>query len=174
MNRNPYEDTTIHWAEQQYREQQYREQQYRMSEQANRQKFAPSYYQPAQPVAPRYEQVNQRAQVPEQARKATATPARMPKAQALGIVDTLKKGVVMASVVAFSAFGVLAAGHTVVANHSSSTPNVNPPSFSQPNQSDDSGNSSQNSGGFFNQQGGGGYGFGSSNSQAPVTGSNVS
>ena len=93
----------------------------------------------------------------------------MPKAQALALLRSLKKSIVVASIVGFGALTGLAVSHAVgnsgnSANQSSPTPAVNTPSPITPS----------NSGGFFNQQGGG-YGFGSGNTwQPPATGTGVS
>jgi hypothetical protein len=97
---------------------------------------------------------------------------RMSKAKALALVSTLKRGLIIASLVSFGAFSGLVAYHQVgtTANQtnqakqtSSGSSQVTPTTSS----------SSQDSNGFFKQQGG--NNFGSSNSsQAPVSGSSVS
>lgn len=89
---------------------------------------------------------------------------RMPKAEALSLVQKLKRWAVVASVVTFGAVGALALGHAtgVTSQPTNSATQQNAPA-----------SSSQN-GGFFQQQQGG-YQFGSgSSSQAPVTSSRTS
>ena len=87
------------------------------------------------------------------------SPARIPKAQALPLVNKFKQCLVVASLVGFGTFSGLAAFHQVNA-----TATVKQTSSTS---------SSQNDTSFFNQQGG--NNFGSSNSsQVPVSGSGVS
>ncbi|HVB60688.1 MAG TPA: hypothetical protein VNE61_05785 [Ktedonobacteraceae bacterium] len=89
---------------------------------------------------------------------------RMPKAEALSLVQKLKRWIVVASVMAFGVIGALAVGHvTGITSQAtnSATQQTAPASSSQ-------------NGGFFQQpQGGNQFGSGSS-SQAPVTTSRTS
>jgi hypothetical protein len=98
----------------------------------------------------------------------------MSKAEALELLDALKKALVVTSLVAFGVLSGLVATHAVGSSTGASS-GGDPSSQSAPAQpadpfhADDPGGS----GGFFNHQGG--YGFGSGGSgQAPSTGSSVS
>ena len=120
-----------------------------------------------------------------------STPARMSKAQAKSMASSIKKGVVVASLVSFGTLSGLVATHlqaaastqtqqsTPATNNQNTSPGSSSSSSTNSNPNDNSG-SNQNStgsssGGFFNQQGGGGYGFGNGgSSQSPSTGSSVS
>ncbi len=107
-------------------------------------------------------------------------PERMPKARAMALAQTLKRWLVVASLVSFGALSGLVALHPVSAtasttsnstsnNTKSSTSSQAAPATSSSSQNDDNSNNS----GFFNQPGG--NNFGSSNSsQAPVSGTSVS
>jgi hypothetical protein len=108
-------------------------------------------------------------------------PEGMPKARAMALAQTLKKWIVVASLVSFSTLSGLVALHPVSAaastssnrtsnnTKSSTSSSQTTSSTSSSSQNDDSSNSSS----FFNQPGG--NNFGSSNSsQAPVSGSSVS
>ncbi len=101
-----------------------------------------------------------------QSQSASSTSTRMPKAQALALVRSLKKYLIIGSVVAFGILSGLAAKHAtgVSASQIPQTPAINAPSSPTP----------FDSGGFFDHRGGG-YGFGSNSSPSgPVTGSSVS
>ena len=101
-----------------------------------------------------------------QSQPASSTSTRMPKAQALALVRSLKKYLIIGSVVAFGILGGLAAKHAtgVSASQIPQTPALNAPSSPAP----------FDSGGFFDHRGGG-YGFGSNSSPSgPVSGSSVS
>lgn len=94
--------------------------------------------------------------------KASASTARMSKAEALTLVEQCKRWIVAGSLVAFGILGFLAAEHAVGAVSNQAGPASNGPSTSSP---DD--------GSFFRQQGG--NGFGNNNpSQPPVSGSRTS
>jgi len=94
------------------------------------------------------------------------SPQRMPKAQALALARTLKKGIVIASLVSFGTLSGLVAFHQI-------TGATNQVSSGSSQSTSTSTSSSQNSNSLLNQQGG--NNFGSSNSsQAPVSGSTVS
>ena len=95
---------------------------------------------------------------------------KMPKARALALVRTLKRWLVVTSIVSFGTFSGLVAFHQVGAT---TTANQTSSGNSQATPASTSTSSSQKSNSFFNQQGG--NNFGSSNSsQAPVSGSGVS
>jgi hypothetical protein len=90
----------------------------------------------------------------------------MPRARALALTNTLKRWLVIASIVGFGAFGGLVAFHqvgTTASQTSSTSSNTNSTSSS----------SSQNSNNFLNQQGGNTSGT-SSSSSTPVTGTHTS
>ena len=99
--------------------------------------------------------------------------ARMPKARAMQLVDRLKKALVVASLVSFSAFGGVIAYHQVntvtTAAHTSSTTTQ---STQTPSSQNTNSNSSDNQG-FFGQQGGSNVGSGTS-SQSSSSGSSAS
>jgi hypothetical protein len=147
METNPYEyDRTIPWIPQQN---QLYEGRY-VTDRASQQRSPV-----LQDQRPQQRSVDQKPKPPE----------RMPKARALALARTLKKGLVIASLLSFGAFSGLVAYHQVgtTANTSSGSSQATPASTS----------SSQNSNGFFNQQGG--NNFGSSNSsQGSSSGSSVS
>ncbi len=110
-------------------------------------------------------------------------PARMSKAQAVEMAQSLKRGIAVSSIAGFVALSVLVATHlqaTAASQSTSSSASPNTPSNSNANQN------TNDDGGFFhhrrgdqqsgNQQGGG-YGFGNGNGgsiQSPSTGSSVS
>ena|SRR2546421_4423542 len=152
METNPYEyDRTIPWIPQQN---QLYEGRY-VTERASQQRSSVLQNQ-----RPQQRRVDQKPKPPE----------RMPKARALALARTLKKWLVIASLVSFGTFSGLVAYHQVsttnTANHTSS-------GSSQATPASTSSSSSQNSNGFFNQQGG--NNFGSSNSsQGSSSGSSVS
>ena len=98
-------------------------------------------------------------------------PEKMPRARALALANTLKRWLVIASIVGFGAFGGLVAFHqvgTTASQTSSASSNTNSTSSS----------SSQNSNKFLNQQGGNTSGTSSSStsssSPTPVTGTHTS
>ena len=93
---------------------------------------------------------------------------RRSKAEALHIVQRLKRGILVGAFVAFGSLSTVIAGHaaTATANASQST------GASQSTQSSQSSQSSS-SGSFFDQQGGSSFGS-SATSQSPVSGSSVS
>jgi hypothetical protein len=98
-----------------------------------------------------------------------STKGRMSKSEALDLLESLKKSILIAALITFGVISGLVATHVVgsAANNTSSpSPSANP-AFPQQNSSDN--------GGFFNQQGGGGggYQFGSGGSQ-PFSGSHTS
>lgn len=92
----------------------------------------------------------------------------MPKAQALELVRWLKRGLVVASIVGFTALSALVASHItgVTANANNTAPSQFQPS--QPAQ--------QQGGNFFNQQGGSNFGSGNTpnSPQFPNAGTTVS
>ena len=98
-------------------------------------------------------------------------PETMPRARALALANTLKRWLVIASIVGFGAFGGLVAFHqagTTASQTSSASSKTNSTSSS----------SSQNSNNFLNQQGGNTSGTSSSStsssSSTPVTGTSSS
>src|SRR5207245_2228404 len=98
-------------------------------------------------------------------------PEKMPKARALALVRTLKRWLVVASLVSFGTFSGLVAlhqvGSTTVASQSSSTSSGSSQTTSSSN------SSTQNSSSSLNQQGGNNIGS-SSSSQTPVSGTHTS
>ena len=94
------------------------------------------------------------------------TRAKMPKAQALALVNALKRTLAVASIIGFGIFGGLVAMHQVSTITTQSTSGSS-------NTSSNSNSSSQNSNNFFNQQGGNTSGT-SSTSSTPVTGTTIS
>ena len=183
MDKNPY-DTSIDWLAPQY--------------QANKQ--GTTYIAPDQQVptfSANYYQAQQ--SVPTQPPQKKAVPpkqARMSKQRALELVNSLKKGIVVSSVVSFGLLGLLATNHAVgtttgstntsapIITHNSSpstTPSGsstsnspsstnNSGSFTTPSGSSSSGSSSNSS----SSTGQGGYSFGSSPSKSSVSGTSVS
>ncbi len=99
----------------------------------------------------------------------------MPKQRALALVSSLKKGIIVSSVVSFGFLGVLSANHLV--NTTSNNTVSSPSSSSSSSTTKSSGSSSttnSSSGSSLNQQSGG-YGFGSSSSsQGSASGTSVS
>jgi hypothetical protein len=152
MKTNPYEyDRTIPWIPQQN---QFYQGSY-ITTPTNRQPSAmPNHQRPQQRV------VNHKPNSSQ----------RMPKVQALALARTLKKGIVIASLVSFGTLSGLVAFHQITGatNQVSSGS-----SHSTSSSTSTSTSSSQSSNSLLNQQGG--NNFGSSNSsQAPVSGSTVS
>jgi hypothetical protein len=128
-----------------------------------------SYPQPTEATDARYaipapyQKGRQPASPAPRPRQSPPAEKRMAKAEALSLVQKLKRWIVVAAVVAFGVIGALALGHTtgVTAQSNSSTPQQTTPA------------SSSEDGNFFQQQGGYQFGSGSS-SQAPVTTSRTS
>ncbi len=102
------------------------------------------------------------------------TQAKMPKARALALANTLKRTLAVASIIGFGMFGGLVAMHQVGTTTTQSTQSTSGSS----NTSSNSNSSSQNSNNFFNQQGGNTSGTSStssnSTSSTPVTGTSTS
>lgn len=154
LDRNPY-DTSIDWLQPQFP--------------VNRQ----------EPIYIRQQRLAQ-PQTQAMAKKATSTKqARMPKQKAIELVSSLKKGIVVSSVMGFGLIGLLAAGHvigttatTVTNSNSSSSTSQSNSSNSNPSNNSSSSTSQSNGGGFFSQ--GGGFGFGSGSSQSSSSGTSVS
>lgn len=102
-----------------------------------------------------------------QAARPGNTGSRMSKSEALDLVESLKKSILVAALITFGVLSALVATHVA----GSAANNTSPPSPSfDPSQQQDP----NNSGGFFNQQrGGGGYQFGPGGSQ-PSSGTRTS
>lgn len=96
---------------------------------------------------------------------------RRSKAESLAMVASLKRQILVGSVVGFGVFAALAAGQAASASGQSGSTSGQGANSSQG--SDDSGSQSSN-GGFFNQQGGSPFGSGSSGGGHAVSGSGVS
>lgn len=98
-----------------------------------------------------------------------ASRGRMSKGEALNLLESLKKSILVGAIIAFGVLSALVATHAVGSaagnNTSSPSPSVDPSQQQNP---------SDPGGGFFNQQGGGGgYQFGPGGSQ-PFSGSHTS
>jgi hypothetical protein len=103
--------------------------------------------------------------VKSQGKGASSSP-RMPKAKAQALASTLKRLVVVASLLSFGGFTWLANSHTTTQVSNSQSSSTTTASSSQ--------STTTSSGSFFSQQGSG-YSFGSSTtSQAPAAKSSVS
>lgn len=128
-------------------------------------------YQSAAP-APYYATRQQQAR-PE-AGRTKASSQKMPKAEALELLDSLKKMIVVGSVIGFGVLSALVATHAVgsTANPSQATPGGNSISPNNNNGMNDNGTNPSDNGGFFNQ--GGGNGFGSGGFSQPSSGTGVS
>ena len=104
----------------------------------------------------------------------TGTQAKMPKARALALANTLKRTLAVASIIGFGMFGGLVAMHQVSTATTQSTQSTSGSS----NSSSNSSTSSQNSNNFLNQQGGNTSGTSSTSSNnttsTPVTGTTTS
>lgn len=125
----------------------------------------PAYTRELQYGYPAYSEKSQGEQFQpgSQSKYGSSTQGRMPKSQALALVRSLKKALIIASIVAFGVLSGLAASHATGVTASQGPSITNPASPTSPS----------NSGGFFDQ--GGGYGFGSGNyPQNPFSGSHVS
>lgn len=105
--------------------------------------------------------------------------AKMPKARALALANSLKRSLAVASIIGFGMFGGLVAMHQVSTTTTQSTQSTSGSSHTSSN----SNSSSQNSNSFFNQQGGNTSGTSSSTSNSsssnnttstPVTGTSTS
>lgn len=108
--------------------------------------------------------------------------AKMPKARALALANSLKRSLAVASIIGFGMFGGLVAMHQVSTTTTQSTQSAKSTSGSS-HTSSNSNSSSQNSNSFFNQQGGNTSGTSSSTSNSsssnnttstPVTGTSTS
>ena len=111
------------------------------------------------PASLQYQEWQQRVQNPK-------PEERMPKTQALELVNVYKKRLIVASLVAFALVSGLVAFHQVgtVANQNQVNPSQSAP-VTQPT----------NGGGFFDQQGGNNFGPGGfGQQQQPSSGSGVS
>jgi hypothetical protein len=101
---------------------------------------------------------------------------KMSKAEALNLLDSLKKTIMVGAIIGFGVLSALVATHPVgsAANGSQSTPGFTTPG-GNPNSPDNnnSSNNPSNNGGYFNQQGGG-NGFGSGGYSRPSSGTGVS
>jgi hypothetical protein len=88
--------------------------------------------------------------------------AKMPKARALALANTLKRSLAVAAIIGFGMFGGLVAMHQVNTTTTQSTQSTSGSSHTSSN----SNSSSQNSNSFFNQQGGNTSGTSSSTSNS--------
>jgi hypothetical protein len=114
-----------------------------------------------------------RSAPPRQHIAKSASP-RLSKAEALALVDTCKKWLIVGSFVAFGILSGLVAGHVVGSTSTTSTQSPTPAS-NPPATSPTSPNSPSPNGGSFQQQQQGGFGFGNGNpAQPPVSGSHTS
>ena len=104
------------------------------------------------------------------------TQAKMPKARALALANTLKRTLAVASIIGFGMFGGLVAMHQV--GTTTTTTQSTQSTSGSSNTSSNSSTSSQNSNNFLNQQGGNTSGTSStssnSTSSTPVTGTSTS
>jgi hypothetical protein len=105
--------------------------------------------------------------------------AKMPKARALALANSLKRSLAVASIIGFGMFGGLVAMHQVSTTTTQSTQSTSGSSHTSSNSS----SSSQNSNNFLKQQGGNTSGTSSSStnsssssssSSTPVTGTSTS
>jgi hypothetical protein len=122
-------------------------------------------YQPQAQASPR-QQHRQYQPQPRQAARPDAKGARMSKAEALNLLESIKKTILIGALIAFGVLSGLVATHLVgsAANNASPSPSANPAQQQNPS----------TNGGFFNQQGGGGgYQFGPGGSQ-PSSGTRTS
>lgn len=99
-------------------------------------------------------------------------PTRLSRQESLRIVRTLKRVLLVAATLIFGGFIALVARYNVHAS-TSSLSGGNTSSAATPTTQFDSPSGGE-SHDFFNNQGQGGYGFGTGNNQAPVTGSSSS
>jgi hypothetical protein len=108
-------------------------------------------------TAPNYAARQQQAR--PASRGATAGSQKMSKANALELLDSLKKSIVIGAIIGFGVLSTLVATHAVgsAANQSQSTQgsnSISPDNNNNTNTNNNSNNPSNN-GGFFQQQGGG-------------------
>jgi len=109
---------------------------------------------------------SQNQQLPQRsAGQKAGTQAKMPKARALDLANSLKRTLAVASIIGFGMFGGLVAMHQVSTTSSQSTQSTSG--------SSNTSSSSQNSNNFFNQQGGNTSGT-NNTSSTPVTGTSIS
>jgi hypothetical protein len=156
METNPYEyDRTLPWTPQQIQLFQ----------------SGPAAVQDTQPQLPRPQNQGVLKQSAGQKPKA---PQKMPKVRALALANMLKRGLAVASIVAFGTFGGLVALHEVGTTTVQSTQSSSGSSTTISTSS----SSSQNSNNFLKQQGGNTGGTSSSStstsSSTPVTGTHTS
>ena len=131
METNPYEyDRTSQWTQQQHQVFQ------------NKPVEAQNSQQSLQP--------NNQKLLQRSGGQKPGTQAKMPKARALALANTLKRTLAVASIIGFGMFGGLVAMHQVSTTTTSSTQSTSGSS----NTSSKSSSSSQNSNSFLNQQGG--------------------
>ncbi len=154
METNPYQyDTTVRWIPQQNQLYEGRHVTARTG-------------QPQPPVLQ-----NQRPQ-PGSGIQKPRPPEKMPKARALALAHTLKKWLVIASLVSFGTFSGLVAFHQV-GTTTSQTNQTNKASPGSSQATPTTSSSSQNSDGFLKQQGGNNFGT-SSSTQGSTSGSSSS
>lgn len=108
-------------------------------------------------------------------REAAAGSQKMPKAEALDLLASLKKTIMIGAIIGFGALSALVATHAVgsAANQSQATPGSNSISPDNNNNTNNNTDNPSNNGGFFNQQGGG-NGFGSGGYSRSSSGTGVS
>ncbi len=101
---------------------------------------------------------------------------KMSKAEALDLLDSLKKTIMVGAIIGFGVLSALVVTHAVgsAASPSQSTPGFTTPG-GNPNSpgNNNTNNNPSNNGGYFNQQGGG-NGFGSGSYSRPSSGTGVS
>jgi uncharacterized membrane protein YgcG len=116
------------------------------------------------------------AQPQTQATVKKAAPAkqpRMPKQKALELISSLKKGIVVSSIMSFGLIGLLATGHAF-GTTASTTKTAAPVTSSSSNSSNSSSSSSNSSNSSSSSTSQGGFSFGTSSSQSSVSGTGVS
>ena len=108
-------------------------------------------------------------------REAATGSQKMPKAEALDLLASLKKTIMIGAIIGFGALSALVATHAVgsAANQSQATPGSNSISPDNNNNTNNNTDNPSNNGGFFNQQGGG-NGFGSGGYSRSSSGTGVS
>lgn len=108
-------------------------------------------------------------------REAATGSQKMPKAEALDLLASLKKTIMIGAIIGFGVLSALVATHAVgsAANQSQATPGSNSISPDNNNNTNNNTDNPSNNGGFFNQQGGG-NGFGSGGYSQPSSGTGVS
>ena len=178
MERDPY-DTSINWRQQPYSAGSQQVDPSKRQEAANRQQeYVYPAYTPPTPSAP--VSASPRIAPAKQAKKKP----NMPKQRALALVSSLKKGIIVSSVVSFGFLGLLSANHLVSTtsskvvsspSSSSSSPTTKSSGSSSTTSSSGSSSTTSSSGGSSLNQQSGGYGFGSSSSsQGSASGTSVS